>query len=148
MLKVFRIRPCENNKSCSIFHHESNKIGFAFSDFSTIFYAIYKKQQNHFTIGVTLLQGGPRKEVWLCNVAPGVPGSGGPAKFRPTAGRGRPGTGGGGALGPRGPIPVLVWGREDSSEGWNRRPGTVAIAAGILAAWARCRGPGAVGELG
>jgi hypothetical protein len=32
-------------------------------------------------------------------VAPGWPASGGPAKFWPTAGRGRPGTGGGGSLG-------------------------------------------------
>jgi hypothetical protein len=30
MLKISRIRPCEYNKSCSIFHNKSNKIGFAF----------------------------------------------------------------------------------------------------------------------
>jgi hypothetical protein len=30
MLKIFRIRPCENNKSCSTFLHKSNKIGLAF----------------------------------------------------------------------------------------------------------------------
>jgi hypothetical protein len=29
MLKISRIRTCENNKSCSIFNHKSNKIGFA-----------------------------------------------------------------------------------------------------------------------
>jgi hypothetical protein len=29
MLKISRIRPCEYNKSCSIFHHKSNKIKFA-----------------------------------------------------------------------------------------------------------------------
>jgi hypothetical protein len=34
------------NKSCSVFHWESNKIGLHFSDFSTIFYGIYKNQQN------------------------------------------------------------------------------------------------------
>jgi hypothetical protein len=39
------------------------------------------------------LQGGPWKEVWLRNVTPRRPGGGGPAKFRPTAGRGRPGEG-------------------------------------------------------
>jgi hypothetical protein len=38
-----------------------------------IFYAIYKKQGNQFTIGVTLLQGSPRKESFFCNVAPGRP---------------------------------------------------------------------------
>jgi hypothetical protein len=42
-----------------------------FSDFSTIFYSIYKKQAIHFTIGVTLLQGGPRKDLWFRNVARG-----------------------------------------------------------------------------
>jgi hypothetical protein len=30
MLKISRIRPCEYNTSCSIFHNESNKIGLAF----------------------------------------------------------------------------------------------------------------------
>jgi hypothetical protein len=30
MLKISRIRLCEYNKSCSIFHNESNKIKFAF----------------------------------------------------------------------------------------------------------------------
>jgi hypothetical protein len=44
-----------------------------FSDFSTLFYAIYKKQAIHFTIGVTLLQGSPRKEYFFYNVAPGRP---------------------------------------------------------------------------
>jgi hypothetical protein len=30
MLKLFRIKPCENNKSCSIHHNEPNKIGLEF----------------------------------------------------------------------------------------------------------------------
>jgi hypothetical protein len=51
MLKISRIRLCEYNKSCSIFHHESNKVEFAFfSEFSTIFYAFYKFQQMGYTI--------------------------------------------------------------------------------------------------
>jgi hypothetical protein len=41
--------------------------------FSVIFYAIYKNQPKGFTIGVDLLQGGPRKELFFCNVAPGRP---------------------------------------------------------------------------
>jgi hypothetical protein len=49
----------KNNKSCRIFHIESNKIDFAFSDFSTIFHAIYKKQQNGNTIEVVVLHRGP-----------------------------------------------------------------------------------------
>jgi hypothetical protein len=66
-----------------------------FSDFSVIFYAIYKNQPKGFTISVDLLQQGPYKESEFRNVVPGRPGSGGSAKFRPTAGRGRPGAGGG-----------------------------------------------------
>jgi hypothetical protein len=40
----------KHNKSCRIFHNESNKIKFAFSEFSTIFYAFYKIQQITTTI--------------------------------------------------------------------------------------------------
>jgi hypothetical protein len=61
------------------------KMVLHFSDFSVIFYAIYKNQEITFTIGVHLLQQGPWKEMFLCNVAPGRPGSGGPAKFRRAA---------------------------------------------------------------
>jgi hypothetical protein len=53
-----------------------------FSDFSVIFYAIYKNQQTHFTIIVALLQGGPWKEKFLCNVAPGGGGRRGLGKFQ------------------------------------------------------------------
>jgi hypothetical protein len=112
-----------------------------------IFYAIYKKQPNHFTIGVNLLQGGPRKEIFFCNVAPGWPASGGPAKFRLTAGLGRPGTGGGGALGLRGPVPGLRWGREKAGEGRRRRPGTVAAAACCTGGVTGLRGRRRTGEL-
>jgi hypothetical protein len=53
-----------------------------FSEFSVIFYAIYKISQLTFTIGEALLQKGPRKETLLCNAAlrrgwPAVP-----VKFR------------------------------------------------------------------
>jgi hypothetical protein len=37
----------KNNKSCRIFHEKSNKIGFDFSDVSTIFYRFYKNQKTH-----------------------------------------------------------------------------------------------------
>jgi hypothetical protein len=47
------------------------KLLLHFSDFSVILYAIYKNQENCNTIGDILLQGGPRKETFLCNVAPG-----------------------------------------------------------------------------
>jgi hypothetical protein len=56
MQKLAGISSSENNKTCVIFHHESNKIGLHFSDFSVIFYPIYKNQEITFTIGVHLLQ--------------------------------------------------------------------------------------------
>jgi hypothetical protein len=57
-----------------------------FSDFSVIFYAIYKKQGNGNTIGVTLLQERPWKDLWRCNVVVGAAGRRGWAKFqRPAA---------------------------------------------------------------
>jgi hypothetical protein len=56
MQKLTGISSGKNNKSCGIFHLESNKISFAFFDFSVIFYAIYKNKEITFTIGVHLLQ--------------------------------------------------------------------------------------------
>jgi hypothetical protein len=68
------------------------KLVLHFYEFSTSFYAIYKKQLNHFTIGVNLLQGGPRKDSGFCNVVLGAAGQYGGVKFRrgsPGFGRGR-----------------------------------------------------------
>jgi hypothetical protein len=73
------------------------KLSLHFSDFSVIFYAIYKNQEIANTIGVTLLQEGPWKELGVCNVAPG---GGGPARaagIRRARRRLRPGKGWGGA---------------------------------------------------
>jgi hypothetical protein len=48
MLKISRIGPCEYNKSCSIFHHEFNKIEFVifwiFYDFLRILQDSAKQQ--------------------------------------------------------------------------------------------------------
>jgi hypothetical protein len=73
-----------------------------FSDFSTIFYAIYKNQGNHFTIGVTLLKGRPRKESFSCNVVPGARAAAVRRKIRPGIAGVRPGKGRGGSYGPLG----------------------------------------------
>jgi hypothetical protein len=70
------------------------KLVLHFSDFSMIFYAIYKNQENHFTIGVTTLQEGPRKDFFPCNVAPGWPSGAAPVKFRPGGRQSPPGEGG------------------------------------------------------
>jgi hypothetical protein len=71
MQQLAGISSGKNNRSCGIFHHESNKIGFTFFWFFLILYAIYKNQEITFTIGVHLLQWGPWKELEFRNVAPG-----------------------------------------------------------------------------
>jgi hypothetical protein len=48
-------------KVVGYFTTNPTKLVLHISDFSVIFYAIYKNQQTHFTILVALLQGGPRK---------------------------------------------------------------------------------------
>jgi hypothetical protein len=47
MQKLTGISSGKNNKSCGIIHNEPKKIVLHFSGFSTIFYAIYKKQPKH-----------------------------------------------------------------------------------------------------
>jgi hypothetical protein len=49
MQKLKGISSGQNNKSCSIIHNRSNKIGSHFSEFSLILYAIYKNQPTHFS---------------------------------------------------------------------------------------------------
>jgi hypothetical protein len=58
-------------KVVGCFTTNPTKLVLHFSDFSVIFYAIYKNQKTHFTILVALLQGGPWKDLGFCNVAPG-----------------------------------------------------------------------------
>jgi hypothetical protein len=82
------------------------KLVLHFSDFFVIFYAIYKKQGNGNTIGVTLLREGPWKDFRVCNVVPRRGGRRGWAKSGELAavlGRGRAR---GWSRGARG----LVWG--------------------------------------
>jgi hypothetical protein len=96
MEKLKEISSGKNNKSCSIIHHESNKIGLHFSDFFVIVYAIYKIRQICVTIGVTFLQIRPWKELNVCNVALGLPAGAGcrnPARPTALAGRERAGEG-------------------------------------------------------
>jgi hypothetical protein len=58
------------------------KLVLNFSDFSVIFYAIYKKQEMANTIGVTLLQERPWKELCVRNVVLGAAGRRGWPNFR------------------------------------------------------------------
>jgi hypothetical protein len=72
------------------------KLVLHFYYFSTILYGFYKKQESYFTIGVTLLQEGPREELLRCNVAPEAAGRRGWAKSGELVaglGRGRTGEG-------------------------------------------------------
>jgi hypothetical protein len=46
-------------KSCTVFHQEANKIGFAFSDFPTIFYRVSKIQPNTKYYARSTLQSSP-----------------------------------------------------------------------------------------
>jgi hypothetical protein len=103
---------------------------------------------NGYPFAPLLSRGGPWKDPTLCNVAPGHGRRRGEAKFWRAAVRGWPGAGGGGTLGPRGPIPGLGCGGGGVGEVGRRRPGPVAAAAGIPAGWRLCGSRGAVGELG
>jgi hypothetical protein len=48
-------------KSCSVLHKQSKKLSLHFSEFSTIFYELYKVQQNYYTIKDSVLYRGPWK---------------------------------------------------------------------------------------
>jgi hypothetical protein len=75
---------------------DPKKLVSHFSEFSVIFYTIYKKQGNCNSIGVTLLRIGPWKEWNACNVAPMAAGRRGLANSGEAGGacgRGRGGEG-------------------------------------------------------
>jgi hypothetical protein len=144
MQKLTGISSGQNNKSCRIIHHESKKIGFTFF---CDFLRNLQESGNHFYYWSSPFAAGTLERNFSLQCGPWRPGSGGPAKFRPTAGRGRPGTGGGGSLGPKGPIPGVGWGREKAGEGRRRRPGPVAAATVLFRRGRLGRGWWTGGEL-
>jgi hypothetical protein len=99
MQKLKGISSGQNNKSCSINHHGSNKIVSHFSEFSVIFYATYKIQQNCWTVGVTLLRLGLWEELEARNVVLGAVGRRGLANSGEAGGALARGRGGGGPRG-------------------------------------------------
>jgi hypothetical protein len=148
MQKLTRISSDQNNKSCRIIHNGSNKIGFAFSDLSVIFYEIYKIQQKHlYYLRIVLQQGpwrflfsyrnalalriSPWEERGPRNAAPGRPVGAAPAKFRPgrrRAGRGRARGGVVGVLGP-------IWGvgpGEGATGGGRRRRTPMVVTVELV----------------
>jgi hypothetical protein len=143
----------KNNKSCGIFYHESNKIGFAFF---WVFYDFLRNLQVPAKRGILLkmcfaprpsgrfktLQLGPRfadkpleRKITLQLGPPG-----GVAGFRRSGGRDRPGTSWGRPLGHPYSIYRLGRGRRVTGEQAHRRPAAGA-AAGPAAAPGR-RGQG------
>jgi hypothetical protein len=103
MLKVPRIRPSENNKSCSILYNESNKIGLAifwiFYDFLHILQVSanlqhyrrctfvpgpYNFSKSH--TDTPRLHKTPRKDLGACNATLGRGGGRGSGQFRRAGG--------------------------------------------------------------
>jgi hypothetical protein len=82
---------------------DPTKLVSQFSEFSVIFYAIYKLQQFGFTFGVTFLQFGPWKETKTCNAAPMAAGRRGCRNSGEAGGLGRAGAGRGASRGVLGP---------------------------------------------
>jgi hypothetical protein len=104
-----------------------------FSGFSLIFYAIYKNQQSYFTIGVTLLREGPRKDYCVCNMAPGARWPARLAKI-PAARRGSwLGKGCGGSYGVARPGLGAWTGWRGCRRAARRRPVSAAAAAAVPA---------------
>jgi hypothetical protein len=116
-----------------------------FSEFSVIFYAIYRVQQIWVTIGVTFLQLGPWKDFGLCNwvlMAAGRRGSPKSGEAGSALGRGK---GGGRSRGHLGPI--CVWLRDGEAGGKDARRRTEVTPLERLlrrAFWPKASGGGAV----
>jgi hypothetical protein len=145
MLKISRIRPCEYNRNCSTLHHESKKIEFAFFwsfyDFLRIL-QVSAKWVHYWSYSFALrplevsadsqpypyFAQNPPEISQTSQCGPRAPAGGGPAKFRRTSGRDRPGAGGEWPSGPWGSIPVLGLGRGTTGERARRSP--TAVAAG------------------
>jgi hypothetical protein len=98
-----------------------------FSEFSVIFYTIYKNQQFGFTFGVTFLRLGPWKEFGLCNSVPMAVGRRGSPKSGEAGGALGLGMGGGRSRGHLGPVWALVW--AGGAAGGGRRRHTAAVVA-------------------
>jgi hypothetical protein len=108
---------------------DPKKLVSQFSEFSVISYAIYKKQGNCNTIGVTLLRIGPWKDCNACNVVLGLASRRGLPKSGEAGGALGRGMGGGRSRGHLGPICVFLRGGEAGGKGVRRRTGVTAAGA-------------------
>jgi hypothetical protein len=99
MQKLTVISSGQNNRSCSVIHHESNKIRFAFFRCFYDFLRNLQESANSLYYFSALLQGGPRKELQIRNVVPGQTGRRGSPELSHSGGgfgRGMGGEGRGG----------------------------------------------------
>jgi hypothetical protein len=145
MLQISRIRPCDNNKVVVFSTTNPEKLDLHFYEFSTILYGFYKFLQKVNTIpehlftqaprSLRCLQRYPRFAIWsservvASQWGPRAPAGGGSSKFRRTAGRDRPGTGGDRPSGPWVSILGLGWAGGGPARRGRWRPATVAVVA-------------------
>jgi hypothetical protein len=115
-----------------------------FSDLSTILYVIDKKQPKHFYYLSYQLQGGPRKDLFFCNVVPGARAAVRFAGIRRARRRFWPGEDGGRVYGPQG----LGLGGYLAHGGGRRAPESSGRTAGVPGAPSVVRRRGALGGLG
>jgi hypothetical protein len=146
MQKLSGISSGQNNKSCRTFHHEPNKISFAFFliflCFSTQFTRIRKTAT---LLEIPFCRKTLGKILSLAMSPLGVAGRRGEAKYRQAAGRGRPGAGEGGSKGCYEPIWVGFGSSCGRRRDVQRRPAAVSTATGVPARRGRA---GDLGRLG
>jgi hypothetical protein len=116
MQKLSGISSGQNNKSCRIIHHKSSKIVLAFFWFICDFLRNLQESAKSISLFKIRFAPGslevldslhmcpcfaerPSGRFFTSQSGPWAPAGSGPAKFRRTAGRGRPGAGGGGSTG-------------------------------------------------
>jgi hypothetical protein len=164
MQKLSRNNSGKNNKSCRIFHNESNKIEFAFLWISTILYAFYKIQQFTTTIEDALLRldpwnflqslnntptshKTPREEKWGRNWVPGPRGGAGSPESIGSSGA--PGRVRGGARPEAhlGPVGGRSWVEGVAGAGARRWPPAAAAAGRIPARRGRTDGKTRLGKV-
>jgi hypothetical protein len=140
MQKLTRIRSGQNNESCRIIHHESNKIGFEFFQLFCDFLRNLQESGNHFYYWSSPFTRRTLERVWVLQCSPwGAAGAAGlnSSEVAGARGRGRTGEWSRGALGP-------IWGFGQGGGGsGDQLADSQGGAAAAVAVPARCgRGRG------
>jgi hypothetical protein len=108
---------------------DTTKFVSHFSDFSVIFYTIYKNQQTTLTIGVTVLQLRPWKDLNVRNVVPMAADRRGFCNSGEAGGVLARGRGGGGSRGVLGLVWAGIGGGETAGRSGPRLPAAAAAGA-------------------